>query len=187
MGFKRLGTSKHEGFPLPVDKAAEILRERCSPDCRPKEGHTWHPPTHRLRTNQNHHPILLWVEMLTQGPGADQVAESQVLCHESTAKPEVTSGHSSETRGDKWRSMLRSSFPMTGSDNQWKSQYLLDEWPVKPLQDALECRRLLPKLPHSLWVGRDQCVLGEDSVPVIHAAHTTSRGPPRLPAPSVVK
>lgn len=83
--------------------------------------------------------------------------------------------------------MLEASSPTTASDNQQQSHYLLNEWPVKPLQDTLERRGLLPKLPRPLWVGRDQCVLGEDSVPVIHAARPTSRRPPGLPAPSVVK
>lgn len=82
---------------------------------------------------------------------------------------------------------VRSLFSTTAFDSQRKSHYLLNEWPVKPLQDALECRGLLPKLPRSLWVGRDQCVLGEGSVPVTHAARPTSRGPPPLLAPSVVK
>lgn len=46
-----------------------------------------------------------------QGPGADQVAEPQVLCPQSPAKPKVTNGDSSETYRDKWKSMLEASFP----------------------------------------------------------------------------
>lgn len=123
----------------------------------------------------------------TVGRNADQVAESLVHRHLSTAKPKVTGRYSNQTRGGKWEPVLEASSPTTAFDNQWKSHYLLNEWPVEPLQDALERRGLLPELPRSLRVGRDQCVLGEGSVPVIHAACPTSRGSPGLPAPSVVK